>query len=201
MNVTRNFSPFKLFKQATGAVAVAGIALGCLHASLAQAQSQAVQQPAKTTAVTPATSPKNNTSSNNWNALTESQKIALAPLKNVWVNVSPVKKQKWLDISVGYHLLSPEGQATLHFRMKEWASLTTKQREQARRNFAQTKKLSPDDKQAQWQAYQALSPAEKQKLAAANQASKPVGVAPAVKPSPSTDVKTSDRPKALLQSR
>ncbi|MBK7503085.1 MAG: DUF3106 domain-containing protein [Polaromonas sp.] len=114
-------------------------------------------------------------------SLTESQKSALAPLESVWANISPVKKQKWLDISVGYHLLSPEGQSTLHFRMKEWASLTKKQREQARQNFAQAKKLSPDDKQIKWQAYQALSPEEKLKLAKANQSTKVTGAAPALK--------------------
>ena len=141
----------------------------------------------------------------NWFDLTESQKVALAPLESVWVNISPVKKQKWLDISVGYHLLSPEGQSTLHFRMKEWASLTKKQREQARQNFAQAKKLSPDDKQIKWLAYQALSPEEKLKLAKANQSTKVTGAAPALKPSALAPAPTAiaakpgtDQPKALL---
>ena len=141
----------------------------------------------------------------NWSGLTESQKIALAPLGSVWANISPVKKQKWLEISVGYHLLSPEGQSTLHFRMKEWASLTKKQREQARQNFAQAKKLSPDDKQIKWQAYQALSPEEKLKLAKDNQTSKVTGAAPALKPSALAPAPTAiaakpgaDQPKALL---
>ncbi len=141
----------------------------------------------------------------NWSALTESQQSALAPLESVWSNISPVKKQKWLDISVGYHLLSPEGQSTLHFRMKEWASLTKKQREQARQNFAQAKKLSPDDKQIKWQAYQALSPEEKLKLAKANQSTKVTGAAPALKPSALAPAPTAiaakpgaDQPKALL---
>lgn len=119
---------------------------------------------------------------NNWNTLTESQKVALAPLKDVWVRITPVKKQKWLDIAVGYHLLSVEGQETLHFRMNEWATLTSKQREQARLNFAQTKKLTPADKQTKWQAYQALSAEEKQKLANISKASPPKGAAPALKP-------------------
>lgn len=119
---------------------------------------------------------------NNWNTLTEPQKVALAPLKDVWARITPVKKQKWLDIAVGYHLLSADGQATLHFRMTEWAALTTKEREQARLNFAQTKKLSPDDKQTKWQAYQALSAEEKKKLASMSQASPPTGAAPALKP-------------------
>ena len=127
-------------------------------------------------------SPTTTSTANNWHALTESQRVALAPLKDVWSRITPVKKQKWLDIAVGYHLLSADGQATLHFRMTEWAALSTKQREQARLNFAQTKKLTPDDKQTKWQAYQALSAEEKQKLASMSKASPPTGAAPALKP-------------------
>lgn len=128
------------------------------------------------------TSPAAASTANNWHTLTESQKVALAPLKDVWVRITPVKKQKWLDIAVGYHLLSADGQATLHYRMTEWVALTTKQREQARLNFAQTKKLTPNDKQTKWQAYQALSAEEKQKLASMSKTSPPTGAAPALKP-------------------
>jgi hypothetical protein len=142
----------------------------------ASAQTSQAQAPRQTT-----TSAK---TANSWDTLTDQQKVALAPLRNVWVRITPVKKQKWLDISVGYHLLSPEGQATLHFRMTEWASLTTKEREQARINFAQTKKLSSDDKQSKWQAYQALSPEEKQKLSNINKTTPVTGAAPALKPVP-----------------
>ena len=127
-------------------------------------------------------SPVAASTANNWHTLTDSQKVALAPLKDVWMRITPVKKQKWLDIAVGYHLLSADGQATLHFRMTEWAALSTKQREQARLNFAQTKKLTPDDKQTKWQAYQALSAEEKQKLASMSKASPPTGAAPTLKP-------------------
>ncbi|MDO8459395.1 MAG: DUF3106 domain-containing protein [Burkholderiaceae bacterium] len=120
----------------------------------------------------------------NWNSLTAQQKEALAPLSGVWANISPVKKQKWLDISKGFALLSAESKETLHLRMKEWVSLSPKQREQARINFEQTKKLTTDDKQTKWQAYQALSAEEKQKLASINAATKTVGAAPAVKHGP-----------------
>ncbi len=122
-------------------------------------------------------------SAKDWSALTDSQKISLAPLESVWTNIPPVKKQKWLDMSAGYHLLSPEGQSTLHFRMKEWATLSKKQRGQVRQNFVQTKKLSPDDKQVKWQAYQALSPEEKLKLRKIHHANAVPGAAPALKSS------------------
>ena len=155
---------------------------------IAHAQSQ--------TAKAQTTQPKNPgtaasaNAADNWHTLSPTQKEALAPLRDVWVRITPVKKQKWLDISTGYHLLSPDGQATLHFRMKEWASLTSKEREQARLNFAQTKKLSSDDKQSKWEAYQALSPEEKQKLAAINKATPVAGAAPAIKPVPANKLLT-----------
>lgn len=119
-----------------------------------------------------------------WNSLTAQQKEALAPLSGVWANITPVKKQKWLDISKGFALLSAESKVTLHLRMKEWVSLSPKQREQARINFEQTKKLTTNDKQAKWQAYQSLSAEEKQKLANINAATKTVGAAPAIKHNP-----------------
>ena len=155
-------------------------ALGIVFTMLLGVASAQTAQPNVAKAAT--ASPVATSTANNWHTLTESQKVALAPLKDVWVRITPVKKQKWLDLAVGYHLLSADGQATLHFRMTEWAALTTKQREQARLNFAQTKKLTPDDKQTKWQAYQALSAEEKQKLASMSKASPPTGAAPAIKP-------------------
>ena len=71
-------------------------------------------------------------------------------------------------------------QDKLHSRMTEWAALSPQQRTQARLNFAETKQLSPDDKKAKWEAYQALPPEEKRKLAAG--AAKPPPTAAAVKP-------------------
>ena len=62
--------------------------------------------------------------------------------------------------------MSGAEQAKLHSRMTEWAALSPQQRTQARLNFAETKQLSPDDKKAKWEAYQALPPEEKRKLAA-----------------------------------
>lgn len=154
--------------------------LGAALAGTIYAQNSAPQPaPTKAQLATPAPS-----SIENWNSLTAQQKEALAPLSAAWANISPVKKQKWLDISKGFALLSEDGKETLHLRMKEWVSLSPKQREQARINFAQTKKLTTDDKQTKWQAYQALSAEEKQKLASINTAAKTVGAAPATKPVP-----------------
>ena len=120
-----------------------------------------------------------------WSELTPGQRHALAPLASNWSTISEAQKRKWLEISKNYASLSPEGQATLNGRMNEWVLLSPQQRAQARLNFGKTKELSrqlsPEEKNAQWQAYQALSPEEKQKLAA-KASPKPAGAATAVKP-------------------
>ena len=121
-----------------------------------------------------------------WSELTLLQQQALAPLSSSWnTSMSEPQKRKWLEISKNYSALPPEGQATLTSRMKEWVALSPQERAQARLNFGKTKELSKqltaEEKKAQWEAYQALSPEEKHKLAA-NASPKPAGAATAIKP-------------------
>ncbi len=101
-----------------------------------------------------------------WQALKPSQKKALAPLAPHWSQISVAQKSKWLAMSNNFDNLSPKEQATLHERMADWAALSPQQRAQARLIFNETKSLAADEKKTQWEAYQALSPEEKKKLAA-----------------------------------
>lgn len=120
-----------------------------------------------------------------WAELTVQQQTALRPLSPGWDTINEAQKRKWLEISKGYSSLTPEGQSIMHSRMTEWVGLSAQQRAQARLNFAKTKELSseltPEQKQAKWQSYQALSVEEKQKLAA-KATPKPTGAATAVRP-------------------
>lgn len=120
-----------------------------------------------------------------WSDLTPLQQKALQPLAGTWGTISEAQRRKWLIVSKNYPSLPPDGQATMHGRMNEWASLSPLQRAEARLNFATTKELSeqltPQEKLAKWQTYQSLSADEKQKLA--DKASvKPAGAALAIKP-------------------
>jgi uncharacterized protein DUF3106 len=117
-----------------------------------------------------------------WSELTPPQQQALAPLAGKWDTVSQAQKRKWLALSQNFPGMSGAEQAKLHSRMSEWVALTPQQRTQARLNFGETQQLSPDDKKAKWEAYQALPPEEKRKLAAS--AAKPPATAVAVKPVP-----------------
>src|SRR3990167_8682327 len=164
----RVMQPVALMLQ--GLVLAALLALPAL--SFAQAAKPASPANAQTL-VKPfvATSAKPVASGPSWAALTPLQQQALKPLAQSWnTTISAAQKRKWLEISKNYPSLSLEGQTTMHSRMNEWVSLSPQQRAQARLNFGKTKELSreltPEEKKAKWQAYQALSAEEKQKLAA-----------------------------------
>lgn len=116
-----------------------------------------------------------------WQDLTPTQQVSLKPLAANWNTLSELHKRKWLAIASNYPTLAPTEQAKLHSRMTEWVALSRQQRTQARLNFAESKQLTPTQKAATWQAYQALSPEEKKKLAT-SATQKPVGAAAAVKP-------------------
>lgn len=100
-----------------------------------------------------------------WEELTPSQQKILQPLASTWNSLMPERKSKWLAMAHNYPGLAPAEQNKLQSRMVEWAALNPLERERARLNYAKTKKLSADERTADWEAYQALSPEEKQKLA------------------------------------
>lgn len=118
-----------------------------------------------------------------WSQLDAEQKRALQPLVERWALLSEIQKRRWLVLAQSFAALPEAEQAKLHNRMTEWASLSAQQRNQARLNFAAANKLAPDNKRAQWEAYQALSDEEKRRLAA-HAAPRPKGAATALRPVP-----------------
>ena len=116
-----------------------------------------------------------------WGTLTTPQKLALYPLAERWALISETQKRRWLALAASFSSLPQEEQSKLHERMTGWASLSAQQRNQARLNYAFTNRLAPDDKRTQWDAYQALSAAEKRALAA-QAAPRPRGAATALHP-------------------
>ncbi len=124
-----------------------------------------------------------------WAELTEPQRQALAPLGRTWDTISEAQKRKWLALSENFPKMPAPEQAKLHSRMTEWVALSSQQRTQARLNFGETKQLSPDDKKAKWEAYQALTPEQKLNLAA-GAAKKPPATAAAIKPVPAVKMAT-----------
>lgn len=117
-----------------------------------------------------------------WAELSSHQRQVLTPLEERWPMIGSVQKRRWIALADGFDKLSEREQQKLRDRMESWSGLSAAQRNQARLNFAITNKLATD-KQAQWEAYQALSDEEKQMLAA-RAAPKVVTAAPAIKPVP-----------------
>lgn len=116
-----------------------------------------------------------------WQSLSTRQKSSLAPLEKSWNSLSDGQRRKWLTIAESYPGMGVPEQEKMHSRMVEWAGLSPKDREAARLNFAQAKTIAKSDRAANWEAYQALSPEVRAKLADEAKA-KPVGAAVAVKP-------------------
>ncbi|MDO5086647.1 MAG: DUF3106 domain-containing protein [Comamonadaceae bacterium] len=130
-----------------------------------------------------------------WQALSAGQQAALAPLAGLWHTMSDEQQRQWMALARNYRQLSPDGQATLQARMAEWAALTPQQRTQARLNFGETRRVPADEKKAQWQAYQALPPEERRRLAQDHPAP-PGGTAPALHPTPPSQLPRLSGPSA-----
>jgi hypothetical protein len=134
-----------------------------------------------------------------WAELSPPQRQSLAPLAATWSTLTEGHKRKWLALSRNYPNLPPGEQARVHSRMAEWAALSPQQRTQARLNFAESKTVPTQDKKADWEAYQALPPEEKRKLAAGAAAAKPAPPPTAVAVQPVPEQKLTKVPKPRKQ--
>ncbi len=99
-----------------------------------------------------------------WSHLSAQKQQSLQPLQQVWPHLSEAHQRKWLTLARKFPKMTSDEKSKLHSRMVEWAALKPKDRQLARLNFAETKKLSPEERAANWEAYQALSPEDRQIL-------------------------------------
>jgi hypothetical protein len=182
-------SPSFRIRQPLSAVILAACAFGTFVQaqtlaldSAASASANATAAPQKQT--TPALQSIQVSSSMKWGELTTAQQTALQPLQTQWAKMSPDHQRKWLEISKNHARMSPSQQEAMQARMTEWAQMSPDKRAQVRLNFVQaqeaSKTLSAEEKRARWEAYQALSPEEKRKLARPTPAAK--SAAPAITP-------------------
>ncbi len=123
-----------------------------------------------------------------WKDLSAPEQSALRPLGANWNAMGIGQKRKWLSVAKDFEKLPAAQQAKMHARMTEWTALSSQQRADARQNFAQhrelTDGLTAEQRKAQWQAYQQLSPEDKRKLADSAPKASIAGAATAVKPQP-----------------
>ncbi|HET7526717.1 MAG TPA: DUF3106 domain-containing protein [Burkholderiaceae bacterium] len=118
-----------------------------------------------------------------WSSLSAEQRAILAPLQSDWPSIDAPRKAKWLELSGRYPKMSADDQQRMQARMTEWARLSPQERAQARLNFQQAKQLPRQERQHQWDAYQALPESERKALA--NRANAPASAGtPSGKPMP-----------------
>lgn len=101
-----------------------------------------------------------------WNDMKPAQQASLRPLERDWSTLDMRSKRKWLELSGRFPTLTPPEQARIQERMTAWSKMTPRERGEARIHFQQATQLPAQDRQARWDAYQALSPQQKQQLAA-----------------------------------
>ena len=101
-----------------------------------------------------------------WRDLKAAQQAALKPLEHDWSDIDTPQKQKWLQLVARFPKMSASEQERVQARMAGWAKLTPKERGQTRLNFEEARQLPSLDRQARWDAYQALPAEQKRQLAA-----------------------------------
>ena len=113
-----------------------------------------------------------------WRDLSAGQRNALRPLERDWQGVDAIRKRTWLEIVDRFGAMAPADQARIQGRMTEWVQMTPEQRGKVRLQFQEAQRVAPQDRQAQWAAYQALPPEQRQQLAARAAAAASAAAAP-----------------------
>ncbi|MBI3348986.1 MAG: DUF3106 domain-containing protein [Burkholderiales bacterium] len=117
-----------------------------------------------------------------WAGLTPGQQALLAPLANDWNGISATQRSKWLSATPTLATLPAPELARVHDRMREWARLTPIERQNARIGFQVAKQVDAEQRQAKWEAYQALTPEERQALNDKGTARRQAQATPPVRP-------------------
>lgn len=100
-----------------------------------------------------------------WTRLTPVQQQALGPLQADWASLSPDRQSKWLEVAARFPSMNAAERQRLHAHMVDWVRMTPQQRRTARLQFQEARRVSTEDRQAAWKAYQALPETERQRLA------------------------------------
>ncbi len=112
-----------------------------------------------------------------WSSLTAAQQAALAPLRQDWPTIDAGRKQKWLEVVQRFSSLTPAERERVQERMADWARMAPGERGRARLQFQESRQIPAQERQALWEAYQALPSEERRALAAQAAASAPAAKA------------------------
>jgi len=81
-----------------------------------------------------------------------------------WASMDAPRKAKWLEVAARFPAMPAAEQQRVQQRMVEWARLTPAERGNARLSFQETKQIPREEKQARWEAYQALPEEQRRAL-------------------------------------
>ena len=119
-----------------------------------------------------------------WSELTPAQQDILAPFSDEWNGWPVERKRHWVALANRFPRMAPADRAKARERIKDWAALSPRERERARLNFRIAKAMPPEQRSADWLAYQALTPEQQATLraiptsnTAARHAGMPTGLA------------------------
>lgn len=101
-----------------------------------------------------------------WQELSAAQQHALAPLSKDWDQLPEERQRKWQDVARRFDQMTPAQRQRVQQRMSEWARMSPQERDRARLNYQKAQELSATERQSRWEAYQALSPEQRNALAA-----------------------------------
>lgn len=104
-------------------------------------------------------------SSPSWAELSAAERLALHPLQSHWNSIDGARRQKWREIAARLPAMPRDQQIRMQARMAEWASMSPSQRNAARLHFETTRQVPMSERQALWEAYQALPEAQRKALA------------------------------------
>jgi hypothetical protein len=100
-----------------------------------------------------------------WSSLTPNQRAAIGQLEGQWNQLTPSQQHKWLEVANRLpNRPAPEQERTQQ-RMGDWSRMAPQERAQTRANFQELRGLSREERQQQWEAYQALPPDQRRALA------------------------------------
>lgn len=99
-----------------------------------------------------------------WASLSAQQRNALKPLEKDWSGMDTNSQEKWLSLVNRFPAMSEAERERVQARMTEWARTPATERGKARLRYQHAKEISPQERQAQWTAYQNLPVDERRKL-------------------------------------
>jgi hypothetical protein len=100
-----------------------------------------------------------------WSSLSTTQQQALAPLRDDWIGLDNARRQKWIELANRMPRMPEAERERIQQRMTDWSRMSPGERGRARLAFQQSREFSAEERQARWQAYQALPEEERQRLA------------------------------------